>query len=273
MLKTLHGISTNYCNVMTEARIAHETGYDALEFLHNKLLRYLDNGGTTAALKSRIDGFGLQTGCINALIDIERHQGDEYTQMLKDAERLTQIAADLECPNIQILAQHGIDHLSQDEIMTIMTNNIDKISDIGMKYGVRYQIEVIASTQFNTLNHALQVIDTLKKPNVGIVVDFWHLYASGSQPSDIAKLDKNIIYGVHFCDGRKPHKDEPWNELVQRAYFPGEGDIDVQAFTNAVQSTGFDGVWSTELFSPKRWEDDLWDAARSCIENMTKYTG
>lgn len=273
MLKTLHGKSTNFCNVITEVRIAHETGYDAIEFIHHKLLRYLDNGGTTSALKKRLNQYQVQPGCLNALIDIERHEKNDFKQMLKEAERLTQIASDLECPNIQILAQHGIDHLPQNEIMKIMTENIDAISDIGLKLGVRYQIEVIASTQFNTLNHALQVINTLNKPNVGLVVDFWHMYASGSTPADIAQLDKEIIFGVHFCDGRKPRPEEKWSELVQRAYFPGEGEVDIQGFTDAVKATGFDGVWSTELFSPKRWEDDLWDTARACIENMTKYTG
>jgi len=51
MLKALHGISTHYCNVLTEARIAVETGYEGLELLRYKLLRYLDNGGNTTSRK------------------------------------------------------------------------------------------------------------------------------------------------------------------------------------------------------------------------------
>jgi sugar phosphate isomerase/epimerase len=273
MIKTLHGISTNYCNVLTEVRIARDTGYDANEFLHNKLLRYLDNGGTTKALKQRMDDYGVITGCINALIDIERH-GDRQKEMLDEAERLTSIAADLDCKNIQILAQHGIDHKPESVIMDIMTENIGKIAEIGEKYGVRYQIEVIASTKFNSLDQALKVIETLGKKNVGLVIDFWHLFATGkTKPEDIAALDKNHIFGVHFCDGRKPYPGEEWNEIIQRAYMPGEGDIDVQAYTDAVKKTGFDGVWSAELFSPKRWEYDLFESAKLCLDNMTKYTG
>ncbi|RQW61108.1 sugar phosphate isomerase/epimerase family protein [Vibrio viridaestus] len=273
MIKALHGISTNYCNVMTETRIAHETGYDALEFIQTKLLRYLDNGGTTKALKQRVDSFGLNTACVNALLSIERHQVDERKEMLQEAERLTQIAHDLECPTVQILPLFSIDHLPQESIMKIMMDNIDAISDIGLKYGVQYQIEIITETQFNTVEQAKDIIDTLDKGNIGIVVDFWHLHCSGYTADDIAKLSKDIIYGVHFCDGRRPYPGEVWDEMIQRNYFPGEGDVDIQGFTDAVKSTGFDGVWSTELFSPNRWEDDLWDAAKACIDNMTKYTG
>jgi len=274
MIKTLHGVSTHYCNVLTEVRIAAEAGYDALEFLHYKLLRYLDNGGSTAELKAKIDSYGLKTGCLNALIDIERYQGKEREELIADATRLTQVAAELECPTIQILAQHGIDHLPEDQIMDIMTENISQIADIGLEYGVRYQIEVIAHTKFNTLAQALEVIKRVGKPNVGLVIDFWHLFATGTTtPADVAALDPSLIFGVHFCDGRKPKPGEAWEETVLRAYMPGEGDIDVQAWTDAVKATGFDGVWSAELFSPRCWEMDHLELAKEVIENMTKYTG
>ena len=82
-----------------------------------------------------MDDYGVITGCINALIDIERH-GDRQKEMLDEAERLTSIAADLDCKNIQILAQHGIDHKPESVIMDIMTENIGKIAEIGEKYGV-----------------------------------------------------------------------------------------------------------------------------------------
>lgn len=274
MIKALHGISTHYCNVVTETRIAAETGYDGLEFLHYKLLRYLANGGSTAALKKQVQGYGLQTACLNALIDIERHREGEKQQLLAEATQLTQIAADLECPTIQILAQHGIDHLPPSQIMDIMTENISAIASIGEQYGVRYQIEVIAHTQFNTLNQALEVIRRIGKPNVGLVIDFWHLFATGATtPDDIRALDPDLIFGVHFCDGRKPQPGEAWEETVLRAYMPGEGDIDVQAWTDAVKATGFDGVWSAELFSPACWERDHAVLAQQVMENMRSYTG
>ncbi|HDS6204623.1 sugar phosphate isomerase/epimerase family protein [Klebsiella pneumoniae] len=272
MIKALHGISTHYCNVATEVRIAAETGYDGLEFLHYKLLRYLDNSGSTYALKKRVHGFGLQTSCLNALINIERYRDNAREQMLAEATRLTQIASDLECPTIQILAQHGIDHLPKSQILDIMTENIAEIASIGQRYGVRYQIEVIAHTKFNTLDQALEVIRRIEKPNVGLVIDFWHLFATGATtPDDIAKLDPSLIFGVHFCDGRKPRPGEGWEETVLRAYMPGEGDIDIQAWTDAVKATGFDGVWSAELFSPTLWEMDHAIIAKQVIENMNRY--
>jgi sugar phosphate isomerase/epimerase len=272
MIKTLHGITTNYCNVLTEARIAKETGYEAMEFLHNKLLRYMDNGGTTEKLKAVLDSYGLGTGCINALIGIER-RGEEKKVMLNEARRLCTIAEGLECPTIQFLALHGLDDEKDDVIMSVMEENISDIADIGAEHGIRFQLEVIAHTKFNSLTQGMDIIKRVNKKNVGMVIDFWHLWVTGlSTPEDIAQLDKDLIFGVHFCDGRKPYEGEAWDETVQRAYLPGEGDINVKEWADAVKATGFNGVWSTELFSPACWEYDLFDIAKISLDNLIKYT-
>jgi len=269
----LHGVSTHYSNVMTDVRIARDTGYDSLEILSSKILRFLDNEGNIHELKKRISDFGLETGCVNALLSIERHKGEQKDEMLAEALRLTRVAADLNCPTVQILALNGIDDKSDTEIMDIMAQNIHEISLIGQKYGVRYQIEVVAFTKFRTLQQGLSVIERVGQPNVGMVIDFWHLYASGATPEDVAGMDKNLIYGVHFCDGRLPRKGEAWDQLAQRNYLPGEGEVDIQAWTNAVKSTGYDGLWTAELFSPKHWEDDLFEIAIQSRETMEKIIG
>lgn len=273
MQKALHGISTNYCNIVTDARIARDTGYESLELLSAKLIRYLDNGGTTQKLKQITDGYGLSVGCVNALLEIERYKEEDKKIMLAEATRLTRAAAELGCPTVQILALNGVDDKSDDRVMDIITENVSAIASIGEAYGVRYQIEVIAFTKFRTLQQGLEVIQRVGKKNVGMVIDFWHLYAAGSSPEEVAQMDKELIYGVHFCDGRLPKSGEPWDQMVLRNYMPGEGDIDIQAYVDAVKATGYDGMWSAELFSPDRWEYDLYDIAIQCRENMEKYIG
>ena len=273
MIKALHGISTNYSNVLTDARIARDTGYDSLELLSSKLVRYLDNGGTTSNLRKAVESYGLTTGCVNALLEIERYQGEQKKIMLQEAAYLTRAAAELDCPTVQILALNGIDGQPENIVMDIITENVDAIAAIGEQYGVRYQIEVIAFTKFRTLKQGLDVIRRVGRKNVGMVIDFWHLYASGTLPEEVAAMDNDLIYGVHFCDGRLPKPGEAWDQMVLRNYMPGEGELNIQAWVDAVKSTGYDGMWSAELFSPNRWEYDLYDIATQCRENMTKYIG
>ena len=87
-------------------------------------------------------------------------------------------------------------------------------------------------------------------------------------PDDVAKLDRSMIYSVHFCDGMLHQEGTDWDELALRGYMPGEGELSVQEWVEAVLATGFDGVWSCELASPRHWEWDLWKVARECRRCM-----
>ena len=92
------------------------------------------------------------------------------------------------------------------------------------------------------------------RKNVGMVIDFWHLWAGReTTPDDVAQLDKAMIYGIHFCDGKAIPKRGKWTEEGCRGYLPGEGDIPVAEWVAAVKATGYNGSWSSELLSPKHW--------------------
>lgn len=139
---------------------------------------------------------------------IGRHDKDKQ-ELLLEAKKFCDAAVELNCPVVQITAQNELDHLPQTQRMDILKRNISDIADIGKRLGLRFQIEVMAFTKFNTLKQAIQLINDIKKDNVGVVTDFWHLYAGGgTTPKDVAEMDKDLIYGVHFCDGRKLHEGE-----------------------------------------------------------------
>ena len=272
MKLSLHGVSVWYSNAVTQLRIAHETGFSGLEILPEHLYRYLENGGSYAAYRDLMAKYSVDITCINALKRIGRHEPEARAELLREAEKICQAAVELRCPVVQIMALTELDHLSAAERDAILLENISAIADIGAPHGIKFQIEVVAFTAFNSLQHALDLIKQSGKDNLGVVVDFWHLHAGGgTTPDDVARMDKELIYGVHFCDGRAAKPGEAWDEWVQRNYAPGEGDVDIAAWVAAVKATGYDGVWSPELLSPQNWEDDLWDISRHCYEDMNKY--
>ncbi|XXN66258.1 sugar phosphate isomerase/epimerase family protein (plasmid) [Enterobacter ludwigii] len=272
MKLSLHGVSVWYSNAVTQLRIAHETGFSGLEILPEHLYRYLDNGGSYSTYRDLMAKYSVDITCINALKRIGRHEPEARAELMREAEKICQAAVELRCPVVQIMALTELDHLSAAERDTILIENISAIADIGAPHGIKFQIEVVAFTAFNSLQHALDLIKQSGKDNLGVVVDFWHLHAGGgTTPAEVARMNKELIYGVHFCDGRAAKPGEAWDEWVQRDYAPGEGEVDIAAWVAAVKATGYDGVWSPELLSPKNWEDDLWGISRHCYEDMNKY--
>jgi sugar phosphate isomerase/epimerase len=262
-----------HCNVRTEIRLAAETGYDAYEIVDTKLLRYLDQGYTAEDLKTLLDRHRMPVVTINALKWIERRTPTERKAMLDDCRRLCAAAAVIKCPTIQLVPFcDGMGDMSVAEIMRVLVENVTEIADIGRPHGVRFQLEPIAWAPVRSLRHCLELIERVGRGNVGMVIDFWHLWAGElTTPAEVAALDSRLIYGVHFCDGKRIPKAGPWTEEGCRGYLPGEGDIPIDAWVQAVRATGYDGSWSSELLSPRHWEWDLWDVARECRSLMLKY--
>ncbi|MEE3650354.1 MULTISPECIES: sugar phosphate isomerase/epimerase family protein [unclassified Brenneria] len=273
MKKALHGVSVWYSNAVTQLRIAKDSGFDALEILPEHLFRYLDNGGSFENFTQLMESYGIEISCINALKRIGRYQPAEHEALIQEARKICHAAQMLRCPVVQIMALNELDDLSEETRNEILVKNISEIADIAKSYGIKLQIEVVAFTRFNSLSQALEIIKRVGRDNVGLVIDFWHLHAGGATtPDEVARMDVNLIYGVHFCDGRAARPGEVWDEWVQRDYQPGEGDVDIPAWINAVRATGYDGVWCPEQLSPTHWEDDLWQIAKDNYHSLTAYT-
>lgn len=273
MIVTIHGISTVHCNLITSIRIASQTGYDAMEIYTPKLMRYLDAGYSVDDLKEALDAQSMPVVCLNGVKDIERVDEEGREAMLAEIRRQCAIAEALKCPTIQIMPFCSLQGREWKEIRTLTAKNIAAIADIGKEHGVRFQIEPIAWSPVCSLGQSLELIDEAGRDNVAMVIDFWHLVMGGrTTPDEVARLDKSMIYGVHFGDAIMPEKGAQWVEEDLRCVLPGDGQMPLAEWIAAVKATGFDGVWSTELISPRHWEWDLWDIARECKKRMLKYT-
>ena len=274
MIVTMHGFSTMHSNLRTDIRIAGETGYDGLEIVESKLLRYLDNDFTAKDLVPVFKAYSIQLACINALKDIERISPKERAALMAEAERLCAAAEALHCPTIQLVPFCGLEGRPWPEIRKLTARNVADIADIGKRHGIRFQFEVVSWTPIHALSQGLQVIEEAGRDNVGMVIDFWLLWAGErTTPDEVARLSGSMIYGVHFCDGVRHVRGTEWVEEELRGYLPGEGRVPIKEWVAAVKATGFDGVWSCELVSPKHWEWDLWDIARECRLRMLQYIG
>src|SRR3972149_4076572 len=159
MIITMHGLSTMHCNIKTDVWIAGQTGYDALEIVEIKLLRYLDCGFKAEDLKPLFKKYSIRPVCINALKYIERVKPKERKELLCEAERLCKAAKILGCPTVQLVPFCGLKGRPWKEVLKLTARNVADIADIGKRYGIRFQLEPIAWSPIHSLSQSLQVIE------------------------------------------------------------------------------------------------------------------
>jgi sugar phosphate isomerase/epimerase len=256
-----------YCNLLTDIRIGRETGYDAIEIIGSKLYRYLDQGLTIEDLLPELDT--LPPVAMGYVQDIERQDPEGYAALLVECERMCSLAEQLGCPTVQLLTgpltsgrYKGLAGLSWPEIRRLTAKNLAVLADIGAKYNLGFYLEPINYAPLSTLEQTLELLDATERDNVGLVIDFWHMWDTGATPEEIAKLDQDLIVGVHFCDSREQHGQQGDESMWGRAVWTGGGNVPLKEWVDAVKATGFDGWWSCELFSPRHWEMDPWETAR-----------
>ena len=181
--------------------------------------------------------------------------------MLDEAAAITDLAAAIGASYVQLLtgpvapggAYRGPVDLSPAELRRVTASAIRSVADLGSPGGLRYYLEPVAWTPLSSLASAVEVIDAAERNNVGLVLDFWHLWQRGTTPEDVAQLDPRMIFGVDFADSLGPAgADGP--EQRSRRVWPGDGEIPLREWVDAVRSTGFDGWWDNELYSPPHWE-------------------
>jgi sugar phosphate isomerase/epimerase len=251
--------STMYLPALMQVRVARETGWDGIFLRAEHLQRYLAQGYPEATLREALSG--LAPVNLGALPDVERWRPNERAAMLREAETLTALAVELGVSNVQLLTgpvapggpYSGPAELSPADLRRVSADALRAVADLGAPHGINYYLEPVAWTPLAPLARAVEAIEAAERENVGLVLDFWHLWHAGSTPDDVARLDRRVIFGVDFADSLGP-RGSGTPDQRSRCVWPGEGVIPLRDWVQAVRATGFDGWWDNELYSPIHWE-------------------
>jgi sugar phosphate isomerase/epimerase len=103
----------------------------------------------------------------------------------------------------------------------------------------------------STLGHALDVADAFPVPQVGVVVDTFHIWWDPDVWGQIARAGDRIA-SFQVCDWITPL---PPDVLLARGMM-GDGHIDFRAFRSAVDAAGYAGDVEVEIFNAEVWAAD-----------------
>ncbi len=219
--------------------------FRGVEIFENDLLSF---DGTPAEVRGIAEGLGLKIITFQPFRDFEGMPGAQRDRVFARAERKFDLMAELGCDlllvcsNVSPEALGGIDRAAAD---------FRELGERAQKRGLRVAFEALAwGRHVNDYRDAWEIVRRADHPAVGLVLDSFHVLVRGTDLGPIRAIPKERIFLVQIADAPRLDMDYlSWSRHYR--CFPGQGDLPLGAFMQALQATGFNGLLSLEIFSDR----------------------
>jgi sugar phosphate isomerase/epimerase len=248
---------------------AREGGWEAVELWLRHWDALFDGAGPRAARRI-VDDAGLAVAGACAQAGVLFSEGEERrTYEGELARRLEQCQA-LGAPHLVVTP--GPAHVPETPSEAELDKAADRLhaaADLAAGFGVRLGIEFLKGARLvSTLPTALALARRAAHPNLGVVLDTFHLYAGASKLEDLALLADapGFLSFVHLNDVPDARPRELWVDADR--VLPGDGSLPLGAIVAGIRLAGFQGYVSLELFNASiaaRWDEAPAETARLAL--------
>jgi sugar phosphate isomerase/epimerase len=258
----LHAATIMHTNVATDVRVARAAGYNAIELWIPKLARYLDAGFSPADLLGELGP--LRVTMLDTLLPIESADPSERVRLRAECSRMAEVAAALGCPVLQVVALDEFESRDWAGQRRALVASLAELVELAAPHGVRLAVEPVTFSPFRSLAQAHDVVHAVGVDHVGLCLDTWHLWTSGTPWEEVAALDPALILSVHLSD-TAARSGPQWRDQ-DRTALPGDGILPLREAVEAIRATGYDGIWAVEMKSERHWEWDPEILASTILE-------
>jgi 4-hydroxyphenylpyruvate dioxygenase len=220
-------------------------GFTAIEIFENDLIAF---PGSPAEVRRICGDLGLTIVTCQPFRDFEGMPEGRRQRVFDRAERkfdlLQELGSDLlfVCSNTSPEALSGIDRLAAD---------FAELGERAGKRGLKIGYEALSwARQIFDYRDAWEIVRRANRPEVGIVLDSFHILSRKLDVSAIGTIPREKIAMVQMADAPLLQMDYlSWSRHWR--CLPGQGDLDLSAFMSALADTGYDGVLSLEIFNDR----------------------
>jgi 2-keto-myo-inositol isomerase len=261
-------------NLLKDLEYCNKHGYDYIEIrTMDKLLEYLQSQ-TIDELAHNFNTHHIKPLALNALVFFNNRTEEEYQTILTEFKDMLEVGQKIGVKYIVAVPLVTEQKILQDDIKTSSVNVLHELSDLAAPYGIKIAVEFVGHPQctVNTFGQAYDIVQTVERDNVGLVLDCFHFHAMGSRLEDLKKADGSKIFILHIDDT----EDFPIGFLTDEdRLWPGQGIIDLDSILSTLKEIGFSDVVSVELFRPEYYqleaEKAIVIAKETTVEVVSKY--
>ena len=218
-------------------------GFDGVEIFEQD---FIAHDGGPCDVGQMVRDHGLEIMLFQPFRDFEGLPEPDRTRAFERAKRkfdvMQKLGTDLMliCSTVHPKALGGIDRAADD---------LNALGDLAIEHGLRVGYEALAwGTHVNVHRVAWEIVRRAHHPNIGLIVDSFHTLGRKLSPESVRRIPGDKIFFVQLADAPQIEMDLLyWSRHFRN--MPGEGDLDVRAFMQAVAATGYDGPISREIFN------------------------
>ncbi|MBR1194692.1 sugar phosphate isomerase/epimerase and 4-hydroxyphenylpyruvate domain-containing protein [Bradyrhizobium sp. AUGA SZCCT0240] len=218
-------------------------GFDAVEIFENDLLTF---NGSPRDVGQLCRDLGLSICAFQPFRDFEGmpepQRARNFARAAHKFDLMQELGTDLLliCSNVSPASLGGIDRAAAD---------FRALGELAASHGLRVGFEALAwGRHVNDYRDAWEIVRRADHKSIGIILDSFHALAPGFPVSAIHSIPADRIFLVQLADAPKLGLDVlSWSRHFR--CFPGQGDLPVGSFMDAVAATGYAGPLSLEIFN------------------------
>jgi 2-keto-myo-inositol isomerase len=245
--------------------IAVKVGYQGIEPWVRELDQHVKSGGSVKDLGKRLRDDGLQVPSSIAFFEWIVDDETRRQKALEEARRSMDLVAQL--GGKRIAAPPAGATGQADLSLAKITERYRALLDIGAQIGVIPEVELWGfSKALGRLSEAVYVAVESGRPQACILPDVYHLYKGGSDVHGLSLLSGSAFHVIHFNDYPAKPPREAINDAAR--VYPGEGVAPLKDIVRTLDTIGFRGMLSLELFNREYWKLDAVVVARTGLEKI-----
>ena len=226
-------------------RAVAEAGFDGVEVFENDLLGF---PGTPREVGQIIRELGMQCTLFQPFRDLEGMPAEQlaraYERMERKFDVMSELGTDLVllCSNCSPLAVADRPRL---------VNDLTALGERAARRGMRVGYEALAWGR-HTFDHrdAWSLIRDVDHPSIGLILDSFHSLARGIPSASIGDVRVEKLFFVQIADAPRLTMDYlSWSRHFRN--MPGQGDLPLTEFAEAIHRLGYQGYWSLEIFNDR----------------------
>lgn len=256
----LNGATTLKADLATDIAVAGKAGFDFVEIWAAKLMGYLERGGLPA-LNRDLKHAGVRAATLNSVEHVTFNDPSGHVRMLEDFQRFCRVAEAINAETVIVVPSPRPQGVSLAAIERESIRVLRELSTIARPYGLRLAYEFLgfADCTVNSLAQCAAIVKKVARPNVGLVLDTFHLFAGGSSVASIRDVNPEKIFIVHINDVERAPRRKMHDAL---RLYPGKGILPLARILRALKAIGYAGGFSIEIFRPQYWNRPPLQVAR-----------